>query len=427
MMTENATLINESVGVPETTTAQPAKQRTNPLANFNLRLLWLGESVSLLGDQFTLVALPWLVLQLTGSAVAVGTILAVAGIPRALFMLIGGVLTDRLSPRRLMLISNASRIVIAGLLTLLVVTDTVQLWMLYVMSLAFGVVDAFFHPAYMAMIPTIVEEDELAASNAILQGTAVLVTAGGPGIGGALVKLVGIGFSFLLDTLSFAFATIMLLLMKPVEAAKRVEKAQPASIMSEIREGLAYILKDDLVRPFIVITMAINFLFTAPLTVGPSLMAKVRFAEGAVALGVLLSAFGVGSLLGLLAAGGLKPSRLGVVTLCTVAAAGVCMIGAGYAGSLWLTAVLFAAIGASSGFSNLLLITWFQRRVSKEVLGRVMSIAMLSSVGLMPISSALGGFIAEYNLSLLYALCGSLLVLVVVLSLLNRNVRTMRA
>src|SRR5262245_43592839 len=112
MMTENATLINESVGAPETTTAQPAK-RFNPLANFNLRLLWLGESVSLFGDQFTLVATPWLVLQLTGSAVAVGTILAVAGIPRALFMLIGGVLTDRLSPRRLMIISNASRIAIA--------------------------------------------------------------------------------------------------------------------------------------------------------------------------------------------------------------------------------------------------------------------------------------------------------------------------
>src|SRR5215471_14109949 len=79
------------------------KQR-GVLANRNLRLLWMGESISLLGDQFYMVALPWLVLQLTGSAIAVGTILAVAGIPRALLMLIGGVFTDRVTPRVLMLV-----------------------------------------------------------------------------------------------------------------------------------------------------------------------------------------------------------------------------------------------------------------------------------------------------------------------------------
>ena len=88
---------------------------------------------------------------------------------------------------------------------------------------------------------------------------------------------------------------------------------------------------------------------------------------------------------------------------------------------------MFAITGASSGFSNLLLITWLQRRVSKDMLGRVMSIVMLSSVGLMPLSSALGGVIAEYNLTALFVLNGSLLVLTVIVSLLDRNVRTMRA
>src|SRR5512138_1919471 len=90
------------------------------LRNRNFRLLWTGEGISLLGDQFYLIALPWLVLQLTGDSLAMGTVLATAGIPRALFMLVGGALTDRFSPRRLMISSNAVRMILTGLLAALV-------------------------------------------------------------------------------------------------------------------------------------------------------------------------------------------------------------------------------------------------------------------------------------------------------------------
>src|SRR5579859_1806821 len=281
--------------------ARPSRQ-SGLLRNRNLRLLWFGESVSLLGDQFYLVALPWLVLQLTGSALAVGTILAVAGIPRALFMLVGGVFTDRLSPRMIMLVSNGLRIVITGLLTLLVLMNSIQIWMLYALSLAFGVVDAFFHPAYMAMIPMIVESDELESSNIALQGTSLLVSAVGPGAAGVLIKLAGTAFSFFLDTLSFGIATITLLFMKPVKSLHPV--AEHRSIFAEIREAVAYIAGDELLRPMMLIVMALNFLFVGPLMVGPSVMAKERFIDqGSVALGVLLSAMGIGSLLGMLAAG----------------------------------------------------------------------------------------------------------------------------
>jgi MFS family permease len=173
--------------------------------------------------------------------------------------------------------------------------------------------------------------------------------------------------------------------------------------------------------------MALNFLFVGPMMVGPAIMAKDRFAEGSIAFGVLLSAMGLGSLIGMLAAVVLKPSRLGLTTLSTIALAGLCIVFTGFAQSLWLAAALFAIGGASSGFSNLLLITWLQRYISKEMMGRMMSIVMLTSMGLMPISAALSGFIAEYNLTLLYVLNGSLLIVTVVLSLLNQKVRTMRA
>ena len=123
-----------------------AQKPVNPLRVRDFRLLWIGESVSLLGDQFYLIALPWLVLQMTGSALALGTVLALASIPRALFMLIGGAFVDRFSPRSVMFASNLIRMILVGLLALLVLMGSIQLWMLYVLALAFGTADAFYLP-----------------------------------------------------------------------------------------------------------------------------------------------------------------------------------------------------------------------------------------------------------------------------------------
>lgn len=103
----------------------------NVLKIRNFRLLWIGEGISLLGDQFYMIALPWLVLSLTGNALAVGTVMAMAGISRALFLLVGGALTDRFTPRKLMINSNLARMVLTGLLAALVATNLIQLWMLF--------------------------------------------------------------------------------------------------------------------------------------------------------------------------------------------------------------------------------------------------------------------------------------------------------
>jgi MFS family permease len=421
ILTEN----KPSAALPGVQPSAPAK-RSSLFANRNLGLLWFGESISLIGDQFYMVALPWLVLQLTGSALAVGAILAVAGIPRAVLMLLGGVFTDRMSPRLLMLLSNAARIVITGLLTALVVTHTIQVWTLYALSFAFGVVDAFFQPASMAIVPMLVEDADLAAGNAAIQGTSLLVSGVGPGIGGVLVKLAGTGFSFFLDTLSFAVATVSLLFMDP--ARIKQAPARKAGILAEIREAFVYIRADSLLRPMMLIILALNFLFAGPMMVGPSVLARQRFFEqGSIALGILLSAMGIGSLVGMLAGSMFKPARLGLVTLSFFALAGLGIAGAGFFSTLGLSAALFALVGTSYGFSNLLIITWLQQRISKEMMGRVMSIVMLSSLGMMPISSALGGLLASYSLTLLFALNGGLLVLLVIVSLFNTAIRGMRA
>ena len=425
-MSENVEVMGEIAAAPAVEAA-PSARRANPLANLNLRLLWMGESISLLGDQFYMVALPWLVLTLTGSAVGVGTVFAVSGIPRALLMLVGGVMTDRLSPRVVMLVSNASRIVITGLLALLVMTHAIQVWMLYVFSLLFGVVDAFFFPAYTAMVPMIVEDADLEAGNATMQGTSQLVNAIGPGIGGELIKLAGIGFSFLLDAVSFAVATVTLLFMDTARIVRPAAPARRGSILGEIKDAFAYMWNDPLLRAFMLIVVALNFLFDGPMLVGPVMLARDRFTEGSVALGILLSAVGAGMLVGMLLAVVLKPTRIGLMTLSSIGMTGLCIAAIGSAHALWLAAALYAVGSASAGFSNLLLITWFQRNVNKDMMGRLISILMLSSTGLMPISASINGFVADWNLTALYVINGALLVVTVVVALLNQRVRSLRA
>src|SRR5258707_6195091 len=186
----------------------------SPLSVRNFRLLWIGEGISLLGDQFYLIALPWLVLQLTGSALALGTILALASIPRAVFMLVGGGFVDRYSPRSVMFASNFARLVLVGLLSALVLTNNIGLEILYVFALAFGLADAFYYPAQTAIVPQLLPQEQLQAGNSFVQGTAQLSLLLGPLLAGALIALLahsaagapgmqGTGLALGVDTLSY--------------------------------------------------------------------------------------------------------------------------------------------------------------------------------------------------------------------------------
>lgn len=151
-----------------------AYSQTNPMARVmslhNFRLLFAGAFISLLGDQFALIATPWLVLQLTKDPVALGTVLALEGIPRAVFILFGGAITDRLSPRRVMLIANVTRFFLTAFMALVVFGGLVQVWMIYVFGLLFGIVAGFAIPAETSIVPMLVDEQDLQAGNSIMMG-----------------------------------------------------------------------------------------------------------------------------------------------------------------------------------------------------------------------------------------------------------------
>lgn len=409
------------------------------LRNRNFRLLWVGEAISLLGDQFYLIALPWLVLQLTGDALAVGAVLALAGVPRALFMLVGGALTDRFSPRAVMLASNLLRMVLVALLSVLVIGGLIQLWMLYLLALAFGVIDAFFFPAQSAIVPRLVGKEQLQAANAVIQGTMQMSLFAGPVLAGTLIVLLGngqggqdldgIGLAFAIDALTFLASAVTLWMVRDGGPAGVPEDAgEDESLLPAIAAGLRAVWNDAALRAFFLLIAVSNFLVNGPIIVGIPVLADTRFAEGAAAFGIIMSAYGGGSLMGTLLAGLLPrpPGRvMGVILGAIWSGLGLGVLALGLISTTPMAAVTAFAMGVANGYVVILFVTWLQRRTSEDMLGRMMSLLMLASVGLLPVSNILTGALVGLNARALFVTAGGLMVILVFLSMLNPAVRAM--
>jgi MFS family permease len=418
----------------------PVEKTPHPFTVLNFRLLWMGEAISLLGDQFSMIALPWLVLQLTGSALALGTVMALGGIPRALFMLIGGALVDRFSPRYVMMASNFGRFVLVVLLSAMVLTDNISLGMLYVFALAFGLADSFYFPAQTAIIPQLLPEEQLQYGNIIVQGTAQISYFLGPVLAGGLIALLGhaattgsapsmqgIGIAFGLDALTFVASLLCLALMRVAAMTKQDDKQQ--TVIESIKEGFAYLWSQAVLRVFFMLVIAINFLILGPVSVGIPVLAATRLAEGtagAAAYGIIMSAFGGGALLGTILSSALsllKHKHFASIMLLIISVMGFGVALMPFFGSTAVVAVIMLVIGIANGYVNIHFFTWLQKRIPQELMGRVMSLLIFSSIGLSPVSNALAGAILEINLNLLFIGGGLTMAAVSLLSILLPAVR----
>jgi hypothetical protein len=423
--------MTDTAAQSETPPASPTAART-PFAVRDFRLLWIGEAVSSLGDQFALIALPWLALVLTGSALALGGAMALMAIPRAVLMTFGGVAVDRFSPRKVMLGSNAIRLVAVAALSAVVLAGQAQLWMLYAFALVFGVADAFFFPAQTAIVPELVHDDQLARANGIVQGTAQVSVLVGPvaagvviaALGGTAVaaSVAGIGIAMLFDAATFVVSLATLLSIKP-----RAHVAQAHdSVLDSIREAARFIWSSRGLRAMILVSLAANFLIVGPFDVGMPFIAYSRLPEGAAAFGIVTAAFGAGSLVGLLFGSilpGPRASRFGAVVILPMALAGLAMAGLSTISTTIAAAALTAIAGIALGYTNLLSITWIQRRIPAALMGRVMSLLITGSVGLVPVSMFLSGFAVQLNVNLTLLAAGTGMAIVALAAVASPAVR----
>jgi MFS family permease len=343
-------------------------------------LLWSGQTISRLGDRFYQVALAWWVLEKTGSAIVMGTVLICYTVPMLVFVLLGGALVDRWPRLPVMMISDLVRGLAVGLMATLAFDNLLQVWHIYIISLLFGMVDAFFQPAYRASVPEIVPVDHLASANSLTSLSGEISGIIGPAMGAGMVALGGTPSAFALDTLSFFISAACLIPILRLFGSPRTE--EPAgSILRDVRAGLGTVF-------------------------------------GMPCLGAVLTAFWLGRYTRIRKRG-LK--LYGVWMLIGIM---VVLIGL----PISIPGVL-AAVFVIGGANTALGLIWentLQEQIPRELQGRVSSVDFLGSSLLAPVGYAVGGWATElFGPVLIFIVGGILQTGLIGLGLLHPKVRTL--
>jgi hypothetical protein len=377
-----------------------------PLRHRDFRLVWAGQTISLSGDSFHTLALAWLVLQLTGSALALGGVLAARAAASAALLLVGGAVVDRLSPRALMVASAAARCGLAGALTLVVAAGSVNLWQVLVLEMAFGAADAFALPAEGSIAPTLLPSRHLEAASALNSISENLSRLAGPVLAGAVVAGFGVAPAFGLDAASFLCAALLVGAVRP----RPPTPAPPprAGLLIEIREGIGHVLTVPPLRAVLVLYAAGCLGLGGPYLVGLPALSTGRFAGGALTLGVLYGAWGLGQFAGNFQAGmAARPLRPAIRIGTSVAIAGVAWGLVALAPVPAVAIVLIAAAGAADGVAEVIAPAWVQRVAEPRLLGRVVSALEMVRTVLLPPSLLLAGLLASSATWVVFAAGGA--------------------
>ena len=434
---------------PQGTAAPPrADPRAALLRDRNFRWMTAGSAMSMLGDQFTLIALPWLVLQMTGDTLVLGTVLALISVPRALFILIGGALVDRHSPKQVLMITKYVNLVLLAALAGLVFAGTLALWMVYALSLGIGLATAFSIPAGTAMMPSVVARPQLQAANGISLGLRQLTMFLGPLLAGLLIALfgagdaakgaatatahasaTGIGLAFALDALSFAVSAWTLSKVQTRVDTAAAPAAAPQAVLAAVAHGLGHFWRDSELRTCFLYWSAIALFIMGPIHIAIPVLASSNPQLGAAAFGTIVGAHGAGTLLGMVVSGAvprLRLGSLGMTILAFDAVIGALFMPLGLITAVWQGAALMLVIGLLGGFMQVSVFTWIQQRVPPALLGRAMSLFMFIFMGLAPISAAVTGWVMKsVTLTQLFAASGGTLVVLAAVAFVLTPMRRM--
>ncbi len=381
--------------------------------------LWAGQTVSMLGNGAYLTALAWQVLLLTHSGTEMGLVLVATSIPQLIFLLVGGVIADRLPRRLVMLWSDIGRAVAVLCIAALGWLGALQFWHLLVLSCLFGGVSAFFLPAYQSIPPQLVAEEDLASANALTGLSQELGLLLGPLIGAGLVAVSTPADAFAFDGLTFIISACCLLALRLPPAAKpavrgpaggegeipletylkREDAAVAHGMLADVREGFGYILRSTWLFVIIAIASLSNIGFS---TLNVALPKQVHdgYRAGVWLLGVISAAVALGTITSTVAIGQMKHLRHRglIANLGTLLSSlALILLGLPLAHQIEPVAASIAAvlIGLGLGTFSIIWVTVLQELVPVEKQGRVFSIDMLGSFALQPIGYLLVGLATD--------------------------------
>jgi MFS family permease len=395
--------------------------KSHPLKNADFRFLWIGTTISAFCDQFYFVGLSWLVLLFNGSGLVLGTVLMLEAVPRAAFMLVGGAVTDRISPKRILIATAAGRMLLVTATAALIDLHRLHLWHLYGLALAFGTTDAFAMPAGQVLVPALLSGEQLPAGNSLLNSGAQTAAIAGPAPAGLILKMWSVASVFVIDAVGFLFVVLALWRVRNVASAPEGNSSE--GIWKVILEGWRYVIKDPPMRSLMFLVIVLNLCVGGPFTVGLAVISKQRYGSAA-AYGMLLSSLAVGSLLGSLLPALIKHHvRRGPIVLSFSTVIGAEMIAMGLLHGFIPIMVLLAILGFGSGLTAVYFQSWLQARIDRNFLGRVMSIFMFATFGLLPISYAVAGALAQAKLSLMFVGSGALVLAATVAAAGDKQIR----
>ncbi|EZP37825.1 MFS transporter [Janthinobacterium lividum] len=388
------------------------------LRNTNFRWLLGGGLVSMLGDQFSMLALPWLVLSLTNDSLSLGIAVALMGAPRAVLILFGGTIADRYSPRRVLLLSKYANAAILLALSGLLMLDQASVALAYAAALALGVASAFGIPAGTAILPQAVPPQVLQTANSLQMGARQLSLLAGPLLaalvlgahdGGQQTGMAALAAAFAIDALTFLFSawTLRQVSLRPLAAATAAQ-----GMWRDMAAGLSMVWRDIALRSCYAYWAVVAFFVMGPLQVALPVLASERL-HGAPALGLLMGAHGAGTLAGMLASslgGAWLRRRFGATLLAVDAIVAILLMALGQIDTVWQGAALLAVTGLLGGYVQVPIFTWIQRRVAPAMLGRAMALFMGIFLGLAPLSAAAtGALLRHLSVGELFCAGGALL------------------
>jgi predicted MFS family arabinose efflux permease len=355
----------------------------------DFRLMWIGACTSSIGTWMRIVAQGWLVYRLSHSAFLLALDQFLGGIPIFLFSLLGGVIADRVERRKILLASQYVQMASAGLLTILVATGHVRVWHILCLSFVSGFAQAFGGPAYQALIPTLVDREDMPnaiALNSIQFNVAVMV---GPALAGQALARLGEKWCFGLNALSFLAPIVALLMIRSrFQPVKTTE-----SMFTSLKQGIEFARKQSSMEALIILAFCMTGLSMPMRTYFP-VFVKDIFHRGPETYGNLLALMGLGSIcgsLGIASAGNIK--KKGRVALGALICLGAGISAFGLSKSLPLSETVLVLVGASMMAVFATVNSLVQLITTNEMRGRVMSVYNFAFRGGMPMGNLLSGWL----------------------------------
>jgi MFS family permease len=351
-------------------------------------------TVSLLGDGIYFVAIAWLVLRISGAPSALSVVGVAWTLPQVVFLLAGGVVSDRFDRRRVLIFSDLVRGAAIGTIGLLALSSAVELWQVVALVAIYGAAEGFFMPAFTAIVPDVVDKSLLVEANALDQFVRPLTLRfAGPAIGGFVIAGVGIGEAFLLDAATFAASAFFVALMAP---RARVRSEIDVSALSEVREGFAYVRSQPWLWISLLAAATGLLAFYGPFQVLVPFLVEEDLSGSASDLGIVFAVGGIGSIGAALVLGQTRMPRrhITIAYLCwglgTLAMATFAIVG-----HIWEAAMVTFTMQFLFTAGTIIWTALLQTRVPGRLLGRVSSLDWLVSGSLIPLSYGLTGPLAE--------------------------------